>query len=74
MGAIANGAVHCRVRILKPLNGVFSHYQPVVGGVYDALYNEKSDHKAKLHHTYICVIDVKDKKICLKRDEYEVLK
>lgn len=73
MGKVADCAEHRKVRVLKYLNGVFPEYQPVVGKVYDAIYNVKRRHKLDSQRTYICIIDVKDKKICLKRDEYELV-
>lgn len=73
MGRVADSAVRCKVRILKPLHGVFSEYQPVVGGVYDAIYNESKSYSSKQSKVYICIIDVKDKKICLRNGEYEII-
>ncbi len=73
MGAVADRAEHRRVRILKPLPEVFPEYQPVVGKVYDAIYNLRFPDKAHCPRSHICIIDLKDKKICLRRDEYELL-
>ena len=73
MGMYADQAEHRRVRILKPLEGVFAHYQPVVGKVYDAIYNLRYPDKPQCLRSHICIIDIKDKKICLRRDEYELL-
>ena len=55
----------CNVRILRPLNGVFANYQPVVGGVYEA------QHKKVKKVSHICIIKIKDKMICLRDGEYE---
>lgn len=73
MGMYSDRAEHRKVRILKPLEGVFTKYQPVVGRVYDALYNLRYPDKQQCLRAHICIIDVKDKKICLKRDEYELV-
>lgn len=73
MGIVADSAVRRKVKILKPLNGVFVEYQPEVGGVYDAIYNDTGYPSKWKCHTSICIIDVKDKKICLRKGEYEVL-
>lgn len=73
MGQVAERAEHRKVRVLKYLDGVFPEYQPEVGRIYDAIYNVKHRYKLDSQRTYICIIDVKDKKICLKRDEYELV-
>lgn len=73
MGKVADRAVHRKVRVIKYLDGVFPEYQPEVGRIYDALYNVRDPYKPSAQRTYICIIDVKDKKICLRKDEYELL-
>lgn len=73
MGKVADRAVIRKVRILKYLDGVHPEYQPVVGKVYDAIYNVKYANKNPSQRVYICIIDVKDKKICLRKGEYELL-
>lgn len=73
MGKVADCAEHRKVRVIKYLDGVFPEYQPEVGRIYDALYNEKRTGGTGSGWAYICIIDVKDKKICLKRDEYELV-
>ena len=73
MGQIADRAEHRKVRVIKYLDGVYPEYQPEVGRVYDAIYNVKRLYKLDAQRTYICIIDVKDKKICLKPDEYDRL-
>lgn len=63
---------NCKVRILKYANGVFSDYQPEIGKVYDAKYvHQTSDNMRKC--SPICIIDVKDKHIALRKDEYEIV-
>lgn len=61
----------CKVRILKPLDGVYPKYQPKVGEVYDAIYTSDKYKKYKKSCYTVCIITVLDKKICLKKDEYE---
>lgn len=73
MGRIADMAEHRKVSVLKYLDGVYPEYQPEVGRIYDAIYNVKHRWKLDSQRTYICIIDVKDKKICLKPGEYELL-
>jgi hypothetical protein len=61
-----------KVKILKPLPGVFAEYQPEVGSVYDASYQppkQRGDNRIK---PPVCIIEVQDKKICLRTGEYEL--
>ena len=62
----------CKVRIKKYLNGVFARYQPEIGKVYDATYKEGGG-KENRKTPPVCVIDVRDKHIALKKDEYEII-
>ena len=62
-------AYNCKVRILQHLPGVFSKYQPEIGKIYDAEYGKA--HKYKFSET--CVIDVLDKRIALRKGEYEIV-
>ena len=65
--------IKCKVRILCPLPGVYTKYQPKVGEVYDADYKPSTVKSAGRYYAPVCVINVLDKKICLKKDEYEIL-
>ena len=60
----------CKIRILKKLEDVWEKYQPEVGGIYEADYVTRTD-------TYkcadFCVIDIKDKKIIVRVDEFELV-
>lgn len=64
-----------RVRVTRPPDEVFPECQPEVGGIYDAQYCESVQSKQgrQLSRTPICIITVKDKKICLRKGEYEIL-
>jgi hypothetical protein len=63
-----------KVKILCPLPGVFAEYQPEVGKVYDASYTPRRFVKSGNRHALpVCIINVKDKKICLKSKEYEIV-
>ena len=55
-----------KVRIVKPLEGVFAEYQPEVGQVYNACFCERGVKKART-----CAVKVRDKMICLRDGEYE---
>lgn len=60
-----------RVRIVKGLNGVYPEYQPAVGSEYDAEYCDAKNSSKQI--SPICIIDIKDKRICLKKEEYEII-
>jgi hypothetical protein len=70
---MAKGIIKCKVRILCPLPGVYPKYQPTVGEVYDADYKKAQRRKTGHKNSPVCIIDVLDKKICLKKGEYEIL-
>lgn len=63
---------NCKVRVIKYAEGVFPEYQPEIGKVYDAKYwKQTSDNRKKARP--VCIIDVKDKRIALRKDEYEIV-
>lgn len=63
-----------KVKILTPLAGVFAEYQPEVGEIYDASYAPpKWLVTGKQHTSPVCIIQIKDKKICLRQNEYEIV-
>ena len=55
-----------KIRIVKPLDGVFAEYQPEVGQVYEANYCDRKRGRPRT-----CIIKVLDKMICLRDGEYE---
>jgi hypothetical protein len=62
-----------KVKILRPLAGVFAECQPEVGKVYVASYRPSLKHTTyNLHYAPVCIIDVNGKKICLRPNEYEI--
>lgn len=68
-------ATPCKIRIVRELNGVFPQYQPEVGKICDAEFVPPKKHPSRPGHTHIgfCVIDVADKKIIVRPDEYEMI-
>lgn len=63
-----------KVKILTPLSGVFAEYQPEVGEIYEASYSPlKLRYNGKKHLAPVCIIKMKDKKICLRQNEYEIV-
>ena len=62
-----------KVKVTRPLEGVFAEYQPEVGKVYEAKYSPPKVHNGFGHHyAAVCVIDINGKKICLRQNEYEI--
>lgn len=60
----------CKIRITKEIPGIFQRYQPQLGKIYDAEYIEP--------HPYIkcqpiCVINMLDKRIIARRNEFELV-
>lgn len=67
--------MRCKVKVTKDVIGIFPEYKPVVGKVYEAEYIPRSrkKYKDKYHgHGEFCVIDMLDKKIILRVDEFEI--
>lgn len=60
-----------KVRVLCPLPEVYKDYQPEVGAVYEADYKMAKCYKCGQTYSPVCVIQVKDKSICLRNGEYE---
>lgn len=63
---------NCKVRILKYEEGVFPEYQPEIGKVYDAKYACQTS-RGRGNYAPVCIIDVKGKRIALRRGEYEIV-
>lgn len=70
--------VKCEIKIIEEVTSIFPKYQPKVGQIYKAILSpgylirvsENSSHgKAEF-----CIIDVLDKKIALRKGEYEIVR
>jgi hypothetical protein len=59
---------NCKVMILRPLPEVYSEYQPELGKVYEAEFC-----KAQKRVAEFAVIEVKDKRIIVRHDEFVLL-
>lgn len=70
---MAKKPIKCKVRILCPLSEVYPKYQPKVGEVYEAYYKKTQFRSGGKAYNPVCVIEVLDKKICLRKGEYEIL-
>ena len=69
-------ATPCKIRIIRPLNGVYPLYQPTVGKEYPAtLYPaQKGTNRKGRYSCAECVaIDMAGKKIIVRPGEYEML-
>ena len=62
-------AYNCKVRIIQHLPGVYPKYQPEIGRIYDAEHGKSS----KYQNSETCVIDILDKRIALRKGEYEIV-
>lgn len=66
-------ATPCRVRVTRPLYGVYPEYQPVVGKIYAAMYAGGHYAASGNYFARTCIIEVAGKKICLRPGEYVIL-
>lgn len=69
-------ATPCKIRIIRPLNGVYPLYQPTVGKVYDATFypEQRCGPAKKCVMCHECVaIDIAGKKIVVRPGEYEMV-
>lgn len=58
----------CRIRVPNPIEGVYREYQPENDKVYDAIMCISTE-----KHPAFCIIQIKDKTIVVRKDEYEVV-
>lgn len=65
--------MRCMVKVIKDAEGVFPEYKPKVGKIYEARYTPRTRRKTGAGHGEFCVIDMQDKKIVLRSDEFELL-
>lgn len=70
MGKKLSRGDRCRIIVTQPLGNVFEKYQPEIGKVYDAVYCTAPK---GYRSGDFCVISVKDKKIVVRRDEFEIV-
>jgi hypothetical protein len=61
------------VKVIKDAEGVFPEYMPEVGKVYEAEHIPRTRGKNGVGVAEFCVIDMLDKKIILRGDEFEVV-
>lgn len=69
-------ATPCKIRIIRPLNGVYPLYQPQVGKVYDAEFvpaAPRDGTRSKHYNNEFCVLDIANKKLVVRPGEYEMI-
>lgn len=67
----------CQIKIVKEVLDLFSRYRPTVGAIYDAelspavssAWGSGISGKAEF-----CVLDILDKKIIVRKGEYEIVR
>ena len=68
----------CEIKIIKEVTSIFPKYQPNVGQIYKAIlspgYNASGRKSRWGGKAEFCVIDVLDKKIALRKGEYEIVR
>ena len=62
--------MNCEIKVIKEILDIFPKYQPKVGQIYKAELSEAR----KYVFAEFCVIDVLDKKIALRKGEYEIVR
>lgn len=70
---MAIDTIKCKVKVLRLLPGVYPMYQPEVGKIYDADYRKAQRRSSGQANSPVCVIDILDKRICLRTGEYEIV-
>lgn len=70
---MAIDTIKCKVKVLCPIPGVYPMYQPEVGEIYDADYRKATRNSTGHTNSPVCVIKIRDKNICLRSGEYEIL-
>jgi hypothetical protein len=76
-GGDAMKCKHCKIKVTKEILDIFPKYRPQVGQVYEAVVSPGKLKRvgADSHHgkAEFCVIDVLDKRIALRKGEYEIV-
>lgn len=68
----------CQIKVIKEVLDIFQKYQPKVGKIYDAELSPQAvkrfDNRWGSGKMEFCVINVLDKKIVLRKGEYEIVR
>ena len=62
-----------QIRVTKRPEDVFPKYCPELGKVYDAEYVQGVSGRGKHRSASFCVVDIKDKRIILRKGEFEIV-
>lgn len=62
-----------QIRVTKIPREVFPKYWPELGKVYDAEYVQGVRVWGKLSKSPFCIVDIKDKRIILRKGEFEIV-
>ncbi len=62
-----------KIKVIKNLEGVFKKYQPEVGGIYEGEVVKSPGNRIGWRNSEFCVINILDKKIVLRKGEYEIM-
>jgi hypothetical protein len=66
----------CQIKVIKEILDLFPKYRPKLGKIYDAELSP-SNSQAGRHHLggkcEFCIVDILNKKIILRKGEYEIL-
>lgn len=63
----------CRIRVIKEVLELWPECRPEVGKVYDADYYPPNHQKYGSRQNETCVVDIKDKRIVLRKGEFEIV-
>lgn len=64
----------CQVKVIKQVVDIFPWLQPKVGQIYDAVLSPAKKKKSGVDgKAEFCIINVLDKKIALRKGEYEIV-
>lgn len=66
--------IKCEIKVIKEVLDLFPKYMPKVGQTYDALLSPSVLKGRTGGKAEFCVINVLDKKIVLKKGEYEIVR
>ena len=68
-------SISCKIKVLREVADIFPKYRPKLGEIYDAEYSPPVRKKTKYYSGKgeFCVIDILDKKIVLRKDEFEIV-
>lgn len=67
--------IKCEIKVIKEVDDIFTKYQPKVGQIYDAELSPATIRSGGHgnHKPEFCIVNVLDKKIALRKGEYEIV-